>query len=75
MKGAELNGFLDKPGPQAPRTDSDPLGRAVYQSPHGLEIRVEDAPRPVIRMTDVIPALRTFSAEFTSECHDCNPFL
>ena len=74
-EGYGLDGLFDEPGPQAPSTDPDPLGRAVYQGSHGLKIRVEDAPRPVVRMADLVPAPRTFSAEFTRKCHDCNPFL
>jgi hypothetical protein len=46
------------------RSASGPL------NPYGLQIRIEAAARPIVRVRDVIAELRAFAADFASFSHD-----
>ena len=61
--------LLDPITLEALGTYPDPLGRAIDQNAHGLQIGVPAPFRPIIGVADVVAGYRPFSAHGANPCH------
>ena len=61
--------LLDPITLEALGTDPDPLGRAIDQNAHGLQIGVPAPLRAIVGVADVVAGNRPFSAHGANPCH------
>jgi len=59
----------------AARAHAQPLGRAIHQHLHRLQIHVPPAARQIVRMRNVIAEARPFTADIANLCHRPTPNL
>jgi hypothetical protein len=58
-----LSSFDNFAGLQAARADANALGATADERAHRLQVRVEAAIRPVVRVRDAMTELRPFAAD------------
>ena len=61
--------LLDPITLEALGTDPDPLGRAIDQNAHSLQIGVPAPLRAIVGVADVVAGNRPFSAHGANPCH------
>jgi hypothetical protein len=66
--------LLDPITLEALSTHPDPLGRAIDQNAHSLQIGIPAPFRPIIGVADVVAGNRPFSAHGANPCHKFHPW-
>ena len=66
---AKSAGLLDLAALNAAGAHANPLGRAIDQRLHGLQIHIPAALGDVVRVRNVVPELRSLAANITYLCH------